>query len=73
VLFTFTFAVVSPLHAAVVTADDRHAPLDLLHANENDLATDEEYNNKVKRQCLGKSHTPPKNTDKLIFLCHRLL
>jgi hypothetical protein len=34
----------SPLHAAAVK------PLDLLHANENELVTDEEYNNKVKRQ-----------------------
>jgi ribosomal protein L37E len=40
----------SPLHAAVVKANDRYTPLDLLRANENELATDEEYNNKVKRQ-----------------------
>jgi hypothetical protein len=40
----------SPLHAAVVTADVTHTPLDLLQANENELATDEEYNNKIKRQ-----------------------
>jgi long-subunit acyl-CoA synthetase (AMP-forming) len=45
----------SPLHAAVVKADDRRTPLDLLHANENDLATDEEYNNKVKRQWSQKA------------------
>jgi hypothetical protein len=37
----------SSLHAAVVKADDRYTPL---CANENELATDEEYNNKVKRQ-----------------------
>jgi hypothetical protein len=40
----------SPLHAAVVEADDRYTPLDLLRPNEKELATDEEYNNKVKRQ-----------------------
>jgi hypothetical protein len=40
----------SLLHAAVVKADDRYTPLDLLRPNENELATDEEYNNKVKRQ-----------------------
>jgi hypothetical protein len=44
----------SPLLAAVVNADDRYTPLDLLHANENELATDEEYNNKVKRQLSQK-------------------
>jgi hypothetical protein len=32
----------SPLHAAVVKADDRYTPLDLLHTNENEMATDEE-------------------------------
>jgi len=42
--------VTSPLHAAVVKADDRYIPLDLARANENELATDEEYNNNVKRQ-----------------------
>jgi hypothetical protein len=35
---------------AVVKADDRYTPLDLIRANGNELATDEEYNNKVKRQ-----------------------
>jgi len=40
----------SSLHAAAVTADDRCTPLDLVRANANELATDEEYNNKVKRQ-----------------------
>ena len=32
----------SPLHAAVVKADDGYTPLDLVRANENELATDEE-------------------------------
>jgi hypothetical protein len=44
-----------PLHAAVVKADDRYTPLDLFRANENELATDEEYNNKVKRQWSQKA------------------
>jgi hypothetical protein len=35
----------SPLHAAVVKADNKYTPLDLLRANENELTTDEEYNN----------------------------
>jgi hypothetical protein len=34
--------ITSPLHAAVVQADDRYTPLDLFHVNENELATDEE-------------------------------
>jgi len=41
--------VTSSLHAAVVKADDKHTPLDLVHGNVNELPTDE-YNNKVKRQ-----------------------
>jgi hypothetical protein len=45
-----------PLHAAVVKADDRYTQLDLLHANENKLATDEEYN-KVKRQWSKNPYT----------------
>jgi hypothetical protein len=45
----------SPLNAAVVKADDRYTPLDLFRANENELATDEEYNNKVKRQWSQKA------------------
>ena len=45
----------SPLHAAVVKADDRYTPLDLLRPNENELATDEEYNNKAKRQWSQKA------------------
>ena len=45
----------SPLHAAVVKADDRHTPLDLLRANENEIATDEEYNNKAERQWSQKA------------------
>ena len=32
--------VTSPLHAAVVKADDRYTPLDLVRANKNELATD---------------------------------
>jgi hypothetical protein len=45
----------SPLHAAVVKADDRYTLLDLLRADENELAADEEYNNKVKRQWSQKA------------------
>ena len=45
----------SPLHAAVTKADDRYTPLDLFSANGNKLATDEEYNNKVKRQLSQKA------------------
>ena len=45
----------SSLHAAVVKADDRCTPLDLFHANANELPTDEEYNNKVKRQWSQKA------------------
>jgi hypothetical protein len=47
--------VTSPLHAAVVKADDRYTPLDLFRANENKLVTDEEYNNEVKRQWSQKT------------------
>ena len=53
--------VTSSLHAAIVTADDRCTPLDLVHANANELSTDEEYNNKVKRQWSQKAlhgHNP---------------
>jgi hypothetical protein len=45
----------SPLHAAVVKADNKYTPLDLLHAKENELTTDEEYNNKVRRQWSQKA------------------
>ena len=45
----------SPLHAAVVRADDRYTPLELVRANENELATDEEYNNNVERQWSQKA------------------
>jgi hypothetical protein len=45
----------SPLHAAVIKTDDRVTPLDLLRANENELATDEECDNKVKRQWSQKA------------------
>jgi len=41
--------VASSLHAELVKADDRCTPLDLVRANANELTTDEEYNNKVKR------------------------
>jgi len=44
-----------PLHAAVVKADDRYTSLDLLRINENKCVTDEEYNNKVKRQWSQKA------------------
>jgi hypothetical protein len=47
--------VTSPLHAAVVKADDRYSPLDLFRANENELATDEECNNQVKKQWSQKA------------------
>jgi len=47
--------VTSSLHAAVVKADDRCTPLDFVHANANELLTEEEYNNKVKRQWSQKS------------------
>jgi len=43
------------LHAAVVKADDRCTPLDLVRANANELPTDEEYNNKVKGQRSQKA------------------
>jgi len=46
--------VTSSLHAAVVKADDRCTPLDLVRANANELPTDEEYNNIVKRQWSQK-------------------
>jgi hypothetical protein len=36
-------------------ADDRYTPLDLFRANENELATDEEYSNKGKRQWSQKA------------------
>jgi hypothetical protein len=36
----------SPLYAAVVKADNKYTPLDLLRANENELTTDEEYKTK---------------------------
>jgi hypothetical protein len=45
----------SPLRAAVVKADNKYTPLDLLCANGNELTTDEEYNNKVRRQWSQKA------------------
>jgi hypothetical protein len=47
--------VMLPLHAAAVKAYDRYTPLDLVHANENELVTDEEYINTVKRQWSQKA------------------
>ena len=47
--------VTSPLHATVVKADDRYTSLDLVRANENELITDEEYNNNVKKQWSQKA------------------
>ena len=47
--------VTSSLHAAAVKADYRCTPLDLVRANANELPTDEEYNNKVKRQWSQKA------------------
>ena len=47
--------VTSCLHAAVVKADDRCTPLDLVCTNANELSTDEEYNNKVNRQWSQKA------------------
>ena len=47
--------VTSSLYAAVVKADDRCTPLDLVRTNANELPTDEEYNNKVKRQWSQKA------------------
>jgi hypothetical protein len=44
-----------PLHAAVVKADDRYTPLDLVCADGNEPTTDEEYNNEVKRQWSQKA------------------
>ena len=45
----------SSLHAAVVKADDRCTPLDLVHANANELPTGEGCNDKVKRQWSQKA------------------
>ena len=47
----------SPLHAAVVKADDRYTPLDLVRADENELATDEEYNNNVQSNGPRRPYT----------------
>ena len=49
--------ITSPLHAAVVQADDRYTPLGLFHANENELVIGEEYTNKVKKTMVPKSLT----------------
>jgi hypothetical protein len=45
----------TPLQAAVVKANDRYTPLDLFRANENEIATDEEYTNEVNRQWSQKA------------------
>jgi hypothetical protein len=45
----------SPLHAAVVKADNKYTPLDLLRANENEITTDDTYNKKVRRQWSQKA------------------
>jgi len=47
--------VTSSLHAAVVKADDKCTPLDLVRPNAKELPTDEEYNNKVKRHWSQKA------------------
>ena len=47
--------VTSSLHVAVVKADDRCTPLDLVRANANELATDAECKNRVKRQWSQKA------------------
>ena len=47
--------VTSSLHAAVAKADDRCTALDSVRANANELPTDEEYNNKFKRQWSQKT------------------
>jgi hypothetical protein len=45
----------SPLHAAAVQVNGRFTPLVLLRANENEVAIDEEYSNKVRRQWSQKA------------------
>jgi hypothetical protein len=45
----------SPLRAAAVTAGNKYTPLDLLRANENELTTDEEYSNRIRRQWFQKT------------------
>jgi hypothetical protein len=47
--------IMSSLHAAVVKAGYRCSSLDLVRANADELPTDEEYNNKVKRQWSKKA------------------
>jgi hypothetical protein len=44
-----------PLHAAVVKADNKYTPLDLLRSNGNELTRDGKYNNKVRRQWFQKA------------------
>jgi hypothetical protein len=52
--YFFNKQVTLSLHAAVVKADDRCTPLDLVHKNADELPTDK-YNNKVKRQWSQKA------------------
>jgi len=40
---------------ALIEADDRCTPLDLVRSNANEIPTDEEYKNKVKRQWSQKA------------------
>ena len=47
--------IMAPLHAAVIKADDMCTQLDLVRANENELATDEEYDKNLKRQWSQKA------------------
>jgi len=47
--------VTSSLHAAVVKAGGRCTPLDLVRAIANEVSTDEEYKNQVKRQYSQKA------------------
>ena len=47
--------VTSPLHAAVVKADDRYTALDFVRASEDELTTDKECNNNFKRRWYQKA------------------
>jgi len=53
--YFFNKQVTLSLHAAVVKADDRCTPLDLVSANANERPKDKKYNNKVKRQWSQKA------------------
>jgi len=54
-VYSLNKQVMSSLLAAVVKADDRCMTLDLVCVNTNELPTDKEYNNKVKRQWFQKA------------------